>query len=292
MAEQPYQTRCDELLAEFRETRAVMRAFVESRSEAERAARGTPQQWSAKDVLAAAGFWMDYMVERMGYFERGEPAPKNVDFEALNLRTFETHADIPWQTVVDSAERSLDNLIAATQRFPDAEFAALNSYDDNEPGGPLFGEVQANGFIWPLQEFEKYYLRMGEAERAAAVRAQLEAVTGKEEPIVCDLIAPAAVQAAQQAAQSPLVIDVRDAKEYARGHVAGAVNIPLDSLEGRLGELAPDRPVVTYCNMHHPGQSRGERAAALLHARGYRASALNGGFPAWREAGLPVDESQ
>ncbi|HEU5349127.1 MAG TPA: rhodanese-like domain-containing protein [Ktedonobacterales bacterium] len=45
--------------------------------------------------------------------------------------------------------------------------------------------------------------------------------------------------------------------------------------------LPKDRPIVTYCNMHHPGQSRGERAAALLAAHGYPAAALAGGYSAW-----------
>jgi rhodanese-related sulfurtransferase len=35
--------------------------------------------------------------------------------------------------------------------------------------------------------------------------------------------------------------------------------------------------------MHHPGQSRGERAAALLAERGYMAAALAGGYSAWAD---------
>lgn len=49
------------------------------------------------------------------------------------------------------------------------------------------------------------------------------------------------------------------------------------------------RLIVTYCNMHHRGESRGERAAALLREKGYEARTLDGGYPAWKEAGLPVE---
>ena len=45
-----------------------------------------------------------------------------------------------------------------------------------------------------------------------------------------------------------------------------------------------DRPVVPYCNMFHPGASRGERARDVLCAAGLDARTLFGGFPAWREA--------
>jgi rhodanese-related sulfurtransferase len=106
-----------------------------------------------------------------------------------------------------------------------------------------------------------------------------------------ELITPETLCAALADAEQPLVIDVRDASEYAAGHVPGAVNIPLGELETRLAELPADRQVVTYCNMHQRGISRGERAAALLRDRGKAASTLDGGYPAWRAAGLPVEET-
>lgn len=86
-----------------------------------------------------------------------------------------------------------------------------------------------------------------------------------------------------QAQDTPTVVDARSPDEYTAGHVSDAVNIPIDELEARRAELPQDRPVVTYCNMYHPGSSRGERAADLLQALGFQASALNGGYPAWLE---------
>lgn len=93
----------------------------------------------------------------------------------------------------------------------------------------------------------------------------------------------------QQGAEAPVVVDVRDASEYAAGHLPGARHIPAGELEGRLAELPRDRPVVTYCSMRHRGASRSERAAALLRTHGYDASALDGGLPAWEAAGGSVD---
>jgi rhodanese-related sulfurtransferase len=40
--------------------------------------------------------------------------------------------------------------------------------------------------------------------------------------------------------------------------------------------------------MHHRGASRSETAATLLRESGFDARALDGGFPAWKEAGFPV----
>lgn len=44
-----------------------------------------------------------------------------------------------------------------------------------------------------------------------------------------------------------VIIDVRSAGEYASGHVKGSVNVPLDSLKGRLGKFKKDVPVITCC---------------------------------------------
>ncbi len=38
------------------------------------------------------------------------------------------------------------------------------------------------------------------------------------------------------------------------------------------------------------GESRGERAAAMLREHGYQARALDGGYPGWKEQGFPVEE--
>ena len=105
---------------------------------------------------------------------------------------------------------------------------------------------------------------------------------------VSQLISAQELHLAGTGERQPLVLDVRGATEYTSGHVRDAVNIPLGQLQKRLAEIPQDRPVVTYCNMHHRGESRGERAAALLRERGYQAQTLDGGYPRWLESGLPV----
>ena len=83
------------------------------------------------------------------------------------------------------------------------------------------------------------------------------------------------------------VIDVRPPQEYARGHVAGALNVPLDQLERRLGELPQDREVVAYCR--GPWCVLSFEAVARLREAGFQARRLQDGLPEWRRAGLPVE---
>ena len=283
--------RRDSLLDQFGQTGDTIMEFVASRSSAERqaaGATGTPDHLSAGELLSAIAFWMDYTVERMGFYARGEPAPREVDFGAVQQHALDERATWGWDARVEECGRALDGLMAAVRGWDDAQLDTENSYGD-EPGGPLWGEIQANGFIWPLQELEKYALRQGEAERAAAIRRRLAPVVGEDEPpVVCDLTAPDEVGRLLSAGGA-LVIDVRGKADFARGHVRGARHIPLSELARRLERLPKDQPIVTYCNMHHPGHSRGERAAALLAEHGLRASAIAGGFPAYEANGLPVE---
>jgi MFS family permease len=78
----------------------------------------------------------------------------------------------------------------------------------------------------------------------------------------------------------PLVIvDVRSPAEFASGHVAGAINVPLDTLDARQGELRRDALVVTVCGK---GGGRSERAAQRLRTLGFEhVRSLCGGTDAW-----------
>jgi len=86
------------------------------------------------------------------------------------------------------------------------------------------------------------------------------------------------------------VLDVRPPEEYAAGHVPGAVNIPLQELEQRLGELGKDQEVVAYCRGPHCVLAFD--AVARLREKGMKARRMEDGYPEWKIAGLPVEESQ
>ena len=48
-------------------------------------------------------------------------------------------------------------------------------------------------------------------------------------------------------ASSAIFLDVRDSESFASSHIPGAINIPQDQLEFRLGELSTARWIITYC---------------------------------------------
>lgn len=79
------------------------------------------------------------------------------------------------------------------------------------------------------------------------------------------------------------IIDVRSAEEYAAGHIAGAVNIPLQRVAFAESEL-PAGQVLTVCSMGN----RSMRAAETLARIGRPALSLRGGTKAWTAAGYPI----
>jgi NADPH-dependent 2,4-dienoyl-CoA reductase/sulfur reductase-like enzyme/rhodanese-related sulfurtransferase len=75
-----------------------------------------------------------------------------------------------------------------------------------------------------------------------------------------------------------VLVDVRTPQEYAGGHISGAVNIPVDDLRSRLGELPHDREVAVYCQM---GQ-RGYLAVRILAQAGFKVVNLGGGYKTYK----------
>jgi rhodanese-related sulfurtransferase len=84
-----------------------------------------------------------------------------------------------------------------------------------------------------------------------------------------------------------VLLDVRPEAEYRAGHIAGALSAPLERLDSIVSRLPKRREVVAYCR--GPYCIYADEAVRLLRARGLRARRLDGGFPEWRRAGLPVE---
>lgn len=93
------------------------------------------------------------------------------------------------------------------------------------------------------------------------------------------------------AGEDVVVIDVRTPREYDKGHVPGAVNVPLSELAARMnalgGDLAPvrDQPVYVHC----ASELRAAKGARALRDTGFTdVSVVTGGFNAWRRKGFPI----
>ncbi len=89
-------------------------------------------------------------------------------------------------------------------------------------------------------------------------------------------------------------IDARPADVYRSGHIEGALNLPLDSLEESMPEVMaqvpPDSLIITYCDGESCTLSK--EGALQLAGKGYsHVQVLVNGWSVWQDAGLPTEKS-
>jgi rhodanese-related sulfurtransferase len=78
------------------------------------------------------------------------------------------------------------------------------------------------------------------------------------------------------------ILDVREDHEFARGHVVGAVHIPVKRLPDRLGKLKRDKRYAVIC----ASGSRSRGAVDFLVGQGFEdAVSVRGGTSAWARSG-------
>jgi glyoxylase-like metal-dependent hydrolase (beta-lactamase superfamily II)/rhodanese-related sulfurtransferase len=80
------------------------------------------------------------------------------------------------------------------------------------------------------------------------------------------------------------VVDVRSPSEFTSARIDGALSIPLEQFEARIGEIPAGGDIVLLCR----SGLRSEEAARMLDQRGRKARQLEGGLAGWTQTGLPT----
>ena len=85
-----------------------------------------------------------------------------------------------------------------------------------------------------------------------------------------------------------IALDVRGSVPFKLGRIEGATWMPLGLIKERFGELPQDKLVVAYCTCKAEELSL-EATLLLANQHGFtRVAVLQGGYPAWKDAGLPI----
>ena len=83
---------------------------------------------------------------------------------------------------------------------------------------------------------------------------------------------------ANELTENDLLIDVRDPYEFAAGQIPGAINIPIDDLRRRLGEIPRDKCIYIYCQIG----LRGYLGQRILLQKGFKnVKNISGGYKLW-----------
>mgnify|MGYP000845779268 FL=1 len=90
-------------------------------------------------------------------------------------------------------------------------------------------------------------------------------------------IEPAAFQALHQK-EDITILDVREVEEFQAGHIEGAVNVPLSTLDKGYEQLDASKRYYVICQ----GGMRSERACQFLETKGFDVVNVEGGMNQWK----------
>lgn len=154
------------------------------------------------------------------------------------------------------------------------------------------------GLVTTRRDGTRIYYRLA-SDQVAALWAALRSVAASHHATIDDLAAaylghrddleqiPRDELVRRIADGDVIVIDVRPDTEYAAGHVAGALSIPIARLAEQIRNLPSDIEIIAYCR--GPYCVFADDAVQLLRRRGRRARRLVDGYPEWRNARLPIE---
>jgi NADPH-dependent 2,4-dienoyl-CoA reductase/sulfur reductase-like enzyme/rhodanese-related sulfurtransferase len=141
--------------------------------------------------------------------------------------------------------------------------------------------IQQNGTVFDLEEAELCYApQFGSAKDPVNIAGMIAANVVRGDAKIAHW--------EELDKERVFVLDVRDPSEFKKGHVEGAVNIPLNDLRQRMAEVPKDREVWTYCFV---GQ-RSYYAARALSQYGYDIKSLSGGYKTYTLQDTPNSASR
>ncbi|MGA7874914.1 MAG: FAD-dependent oxidoreductase [Desulfoferrobacter sp.] len=127
--------------------------------------------------------------------------------------------------------------------------------------------IQKNSTVFDLEEAELCYCpQSGSAKDAVNFAGMIAANVLREDAQIA--------HCADAVNNNAFLLDVRDPAEFKRGRIDGAVNIPLNELRSRIGELPKDQEILIYCLV---GQ-RSYYANRILVQNGFKAKNISGGY--------------
>lgn len=142
-------------------------AFLQELSDEERAAIGTPDNWSAKDHLAHMTFWKQRLTLKLRAAIHGEaPSTTEKHFEEFNSEVFEERRLSPWSELLSEAEQAHKILIDHVQQLSEEDLVAFQRFDWAIRGEPLGSAIVDTIYEHTLSHLAQYSIEHQNLARA------------------------------------------------------------------------------------------------------------------------------
>lgn len=155
------------LVSLLREGSAIQQAYVAELSTDEREAMGTPQRWSAKDLIAHLTNWKVLRLQQLDAALRGEAAPV-FDLDETNARLWGEQQHRSWDDILTEEARVAPELAARIERMSISDLTALDRYP--LPLQPAALQLARPGYTHVIGHLAEHYIEGGAIERAIALR--------------------------------------------------------------------------------------------------------------------------
>lgn len=152
--------------------RSAEEALVARLSPEERSATGTPERWSAKDLIAHLTSWHQNGVEMLEAIVLGQTPPPRPNVDEANARTFEINATRSWDEVLAGASAAFDRLHELLPQLSDQDLIEPGRFAWRK-GQPLAPTVVLRLYWHPMVHLSEFYIQRGDRAAAEAVRADL-----------------------------------------------------------------------------------------------------------------------
>jgi hypothetical protein len=154
------------------QARAEQRAFWDGLSQAHRFATGTPDHWSAKDVMAHITVGNERLAADLEATASGDEPERIDDFDEANRQVFEANRERTWQDLLAFEETVSTRLAAAVEALTEEALNDPTSFEWTG-GRPLWWRVGFTAYFHPLDHLTKLYLEWGESVVAQEIQERV-----------------------------------------------------------------------------------------------------------------------
>jgi rhodanese-related sulfurtransferase len=167
----------------------------------------------------------------------------------------------------------LEDIVREKSQFPLSRKAYIVLYDQetNTPGlAPVVKEILSWGYkhVFILDGGYKGWLAADGAIQRGMVSTKIYYMP---RPHPGEIVGDEFMNVVNTKPEDKIILDVRTPTEASLGMIDGAINIPVDELQGRLSELPQGKEIITHCRTG----LRAEMAYTILRNGGYKARFLN-----------------
>jgi tetratricopeptide (TPR) repeat protein len=143
--------------------------FVQRLSD-ERAAVGTPAQWSAKDVIAHIAAWKERTAQELAAMASDEPGPDFSNMDQFNARIFKEHQKLLWSDVLNKSKQAYRRLYEQTKVTPNDVLTDPKALDWHD--GPIWWLIMGRGCNHSLGHLTQCYIEQGKIDYATGLQEE------------------------------------------------------------------------------------------------------------------------